>query len=116
MTVRGESLIVGFTTHHGEVTAASEWGGPAERKRVRPALPGSYEEHFHEAGIDRFLLPVAGRATALGLEDPRLERAIGVIYRPETERASHWFQADLARQFDVVVHLDATAAVEPLRS
>ena len=108
-----ESLLVGFTTNHGTVTAASEWGGPAERKRVRPAMAGSHEALFHRAQLDQFLLPLTGESfqserTAL------LERAIGVIYRPETERASHWFHARMAQQFDAVVHLDRTSAVESL--
>ena len=108
----GDSLLVGFTTHSGQVTAASQWGGPAERKRVRPALPGSYEALLHGAG-ERFLLPMQGRAGRL-LDAPRLERAIGVIYRPDTERQSHWFHARLPQQFDAVVHLDRTSAVKPL--
>jgi erythromycin esterase-like protein len=108
-----DCLLVGFTTHHGEVTAASEWGGDAERKRVRPALRDSWEDLFHHAELPQFLLPLGAHSP---LADPgeRLERAIGVIYRPETERASHWFHADLPAQFDVVVHLDRTTAVEPL--
>ena len=109
---RDDCLLVGFTTHHGTVTAASDWGGPAERKRVRPALSGSYEHLFHASDLGCFLLPL-GPASAT-LREPRLERAIGVIYRPQTERASHWFQARLASQFDAVVHLDRTTAVEPL--
>jgi erythromycin esterase-like protein len=108
-----DSLLVGFTTSHGEVTAASQWGGPAERKRVRQALPGSFEDLFHRAAPERFLLPLGGR-TALAERGPLLERAIGVVYRPDTERTSHWFRARLATQFDAVVHLDRTTAVEPL--
>ena len=108
-----ESFLVGFTTHHGRVTAASDWGGPAERKHVRPGLPGSYEELFHLAEHDRFLVALGRRSPGL-LEHPRLERAIGVIYRPETERQSHWFPARIAAQFDAVVHIDRTSAVEPL--
>jgi erythromycin esterase-like protein len=108
----GDSLLVGFTTHGGRVTAASEWGGPAERKHVRPALADSYEALLHATGR-RFLLPMRGRmATLLGT--PMLERAIGVIYRPDTERQSHWFHARLPQQFDAVIHLDHTTAVEPL--
>ncbi len=107
-------VSVGFTTHDGTVTAASNWGEPAERKRVRPALPGSYEALFHEVGIGRFLLDLRGDGPAASLRGPRLERAIGVIYRPETERASHYFQARLADQFDAVLHFDRTRAVEPL--
>jgi erythromycin esterase-like protein len=108
-----DCLLVGFTTHHGRVTAASEWGGPAERKRVRPALADSYEALFHRADRKNFLLPLGTRAPAV-LHGPRLERAIGVIYRPETERTSHWFAARLSTQFDAVIHFDRTMAVEPL--
>ena len=106
-----ECVLIGFTTDHGTVTAASDWGMPAERKRVRRALPGSYERLFHDAGPERFSLTVRHAAA---LREPRLERAIGVVYRPQTERASHWFQASLAQQFDAVVHIDRTTAVEPL--
>jgi erythromycin esterase-like protein len=109
-----EALLVGFTTHEGTVTAASEWDGPAMRKRVRPSLPGSYERLFHEAGVPRFYLRLREHAIAAELEGRRLERAIGVIYRPETERASHYFEANLPRQFDAVLHFDQTTAVEPL--
>jgi erythromycin esterase-like protein len=107
-----DSLLVGFTTHHGSVTAASDWGGPAERKRVRAALPGSYEDLFHHAEHDQFVLPLGTAGTFL--DEPRLERAIGVIYRPDTERESHWFAARLRSQFDAVIHLDRTTAVQPL--
>jgi erythromycin esterase-like protein/predicted phosphoribosyltransferase len=103
-----ETLIVGFTTYTGTVTAASDWGAPAERKQVRRALPGSWEELLHEQGTAAFLLDPAG------LRGRRLERAIGVIYRPETERISHYFHARLADQFDAVIHLDETHALEPL--
>jgi len=111
------SFIAGFTTHGGTVTAATDWGGPAERKRVRPSLPGSYERLFHETGLERFLLLLrqGGRAREV-LSTPRLERAIGVIYRPETERQSHYFYADLAAQFDAVIHFDTTSAVRPLET
>jgi len=108
-----ESFLVGFTTDHGRVTAASNWGDPAERKQVRPALHGSYEELFHLAQLDRFLVPL-GQHAPFTLERERLERAIGVIYRPETERHSHWFSAHLPSQFDAVIHIDHTTAVEPL--
>jgi erythromycin esterase-like protein len=108
-----ESVLVGFTTDHGHVTAASEWGGIAERKRVRPALLDSYERLFHQVEHPRFLLPL-GHGAPPSLHEHRLERAIGVIYRPETERASHWFAARLPAQFDAVIHLDETSAVEPL--
>jgi erythromycin esterase-like protein len=112
---KGEAVLVGFTTHHGTVTAASDWDAPAERKTVRPALPGSYEELFHSTEVDRFLLTLsAGDTAAEGLREVRLERAIGVIYRPETERASHYFRTRLPSQFDAVLHYDETRAVEPL--
>ena len=105
---------LGFTTYEGTVTAASGWDAPAERKRVRPALPHSYERLFHELGEQRFLLDLRRERAAQVLGEPRLERAIGVIYRPETERASHYFSARLADQFDAVIHIDRTRAVEPL--
>jgi erythromycin esterase-like protein/predicted phosphoribosyltransferase len=110
-----DAVLIGFTTYHGTVTAASEWGGPAERKCVRPALAGSYEALFHAAQPSRFLLTWREGDTGLeGLRTPRLERAIGVIYRPETERLSHYFRARLLEQFDAVLHFDETRAVEPL--
>jgi erythromycin esterase-like protein len=104
----GDALLVGFTTYTGTVTAASAWGGPAERKQVRPALPGSWEELFHEQDRPAFLVDPSE------LSGRRLERAIGVVYQPETERISHYFHARLADQFDAVIHLDETHAVEPL--
>jgi erythromycin esterase-like protein/predicted phosphoribosyltransferase len=108
----GDTFLVGQTTHHGTVTAASDWDMPAERKRVRPGLPGSYEALFHDVGLGAFLLPL--RDADARLNDRRLERAIGVIYRPETERLSHYFDARLRDQFDAVLHLDETAALVPL--
>jgi erythromycin esterase-like protein len=108
-----DAVLVGGTTYDGTVTAASSWDAPAERKHIRPALPGSYEALFHELGLARFLLTCRDRRVA-DLGEPRLERAIGVIYRPETERASHYFHASLAAQFDAVLHFDRTRAVEPL--
>jgi erythromycin esterase-like protein len=111
----GEAALVGFSTYKGTVTAASDWDAPAERKRVRPALAGSYEALFHEVGVARFLLPLRGGGeVAAGLRGPRLERAIGVIYRPDTERQSHYFYARLPDQFDALLHFDETRAVEPL--
>jgi erythromycin esterase-like protein len=110
-----DAVLVGCTTYHGTVTGASEWGGPAERKRVRPALADSYEALFHATQPSRFLLTWREGDTALeGLRAPRLERAIGVIYRPETERRSHYFRTRLLDQFDAVLHFDETRAVEPL--
>jgi erythromycin esterase-like protein len=108
-------VLVGFTTYTGTVTAASDWDGPAHRKHVRPALAGSYERLFHETGIPRFLLPLRSvPELASALAAPRLERAIGVIYAPQTERHSHYFHARLSEQFDYVIHVDETRAVEPL--
>jgi erythromycin esterase-like protein len=109
------AVLVGFTTYTGTVTVASEWGGVHETKRIRPALAGSYEALFHESGIPRFLVTFAGdERLSAAFRAERLERAIGVIYRPETERASHYFHARLADQFDAVLHFDDTHAVEPL--
>jgi erythromycin esterase-like protein len=122
MTARGElnlgqlvrerhgalAFVVGFTTYTGTVTAASDWGLPAERKHVRPALPGSWERLFHLQEAPSFLVD------SIRLGGRRPERAIGVVYRPETERVSHYFDATLAEQFDAVIHVDETHAVEPL--
>ncbi len=116
----GDSVfLIGFTTYTGTVTAASDWDGPAERKRVRPALPGSVEALFHETGLPGFLIdPRAGgtdnESVAEALGEEYLERAIGVIYRPETERRSHYFEARVADQFDAILHFDETSAIEPL--
>lgn len=110
-----DSVLVGFSTYAGTVTAASNWDEPAQRKVVRPALPDSYEALFHEAGPQNFLLDLgAPRSVVDALRVPRLQRAIGVIYRPETERLSHYFRARLPDQFDVILHYDTTRAVEPL--
>lgn len=109
------AVLVGFNTNHGTVTAASDWDAPAERKRVRPGLPGSFEALFHGVGVRDFLLNMRGDdRLSESLSDIRLERAIGVIYHPETERVSHYFEARLPQQFDAVIHLDETTAVEPL--
>jgi erythromycin esterase-like protein len=90
-------------------------GEPTERKRVRPAFAGSYEELFHATGVPRFWLNLRERNEAIMLlRQERLERAIGVIYRPETERWSHYFEARLPEQFDAIIHLDETQALEPL--
>jgi erythromycin esterase-like protein len=105
---------VGMTTHDGEVTAAHEWDEPAALQTVRPSLPGSYERLFHDSGLGSFMLPLATPGLARVLTGPRLERAIGVLYRPETERASHYFTARLPEQFDLLVHIDRTRALQPL--
>ena len=108
-----DCFLVGFTTYHGRVSAASDWGGPVEHKRVRPALSGSFEERLHNGPVGDFVVRLGASAPA-PLTEVMLERAIGVIYRPNTERARHWFKAHLASQFDALVHLDHTSAVRPL--
>ena len=111
----GDAMLVGFSTHRGTVTAASEWDGVAERKRVRPGLAGSYEDLFHKAGEHRFWLPLRDNpALAELLAQPRLQRAIGVIYLPQSERMSHYFHTRLPAQFDAMIHIDETRAVQPL--
>jgi erythromycin esterase-like protein len=118
----GAAFNVGFSTYAGTVTAASDWDAPAERKQVVPGLAGSYEALFHLAAVaggparDFLLLLRGDGAVAERLRAPRLERAIGVVYRPETERWSHYFNARLADQFDAVIHIDQTRAVEPLEA
>jgi erythromycin esterase-like protein len=107
-----QAWLVGFTTHAGSVTAARDWGDPAERRRVRPSLDGSWERVFHDTGLQRFLLLLRHN----GLSGERLERAIGVIYRPESERFSHYFGARLSKQFDAVIHIDETSALQPLET
>ena len=110
-----ETILIGFSTHRGTVTAASDWGGRAERKRVRPGLPGSFEQLFNGTEMARFMLSLRDDdALRRALSARRLQRAIGVIYLPETERASHYFHAVLPRQFDAMIHIDATRALEPL--
>jgi erythromycin esterase-like protein len=110
-----DCVNVGFSTHHGTVTAATDWDGPAEFKHVRKALPESYESVLHDAGLPQYLLLLReGEEHTEALLEDRLERAIGVIYRPQTERASHYFRARLPEQFDAVIHIDETRALEPL--
>ncbi|MEP0818279.1 erythromycin esterase family protein [Trichocoleus sp. FACHB-46] len=110
-----DAVLVGFSTYTGTVTAATDWDGPAELKQVRPALPNSYEALFHETGLPRFWLNLRQDNLAIAqLRKPRLERAIGVIYRPHSERLSHYFHTQLPSQFDAIIHIDDTRAVEPL--
>jgi erythromycin esterase-like protein len=110
-----EAVLVGFSTHRGWVTAADDWDGPHLRKRVRDGLEGSWEEVFHLAGNERALLLIRGNEGVRKLAmQRRLQRAIGVIYRPETERMSHYFETTLAEQFDAMIHIDETNALEPL--
>ena len=107
--------LIGFSTYQGTVTAASDWGGPAERKTVRPALAGSIEELLHETGKPAFIVPTHdGSPAAAALEVVRLGRAIGVLYLPRTERQSHYFHVRPSDQFDAMIHIDTTRALEPL--
>ncbi|HEY0778056.1 MAG TPA: erythromycin esterase family protein [Gemmatirosa sp.] len=112
------ALVVGFTTHEGTVTAAHDWGEEPETMRVNPSLPTSIERALHDTGLAACVVPLAGSAAADAARDaldaPLLERAIGVIYRPRTERQSHYFLARVGRQFDCLYHYDRTRAVEPL--
>jgi erythromycin esterase-like protein len=109
-----EAVLLGMTTATGTVTAANDWGGPAERMDVREPFPGSYEELLHAPGEPSLLLDLRDEGVRGELAGPRLERAIGVIYRPRTERLSHYFHAHLPAQFDLALHLDDTSALEPL--
>jgi protein-L-isoaspartate(D-aspartate) O-methyltransferase len=131
MTARGEfnvgqlvrehykkgAYLIGFGTDHGTVAAASEWGGPMEIKQVQPAHIDSYERLFHNVTTDNFLLPLSKPIKSdviKKLMAERLERAIGVIYRPESELESHYFYACLPHQFDEYIWFDETSAVEAL--
>ena len=105
------AVAIGFTTYHGTVSAASDWHKPVERKNVREALQDSYEALFHAIQIPNFLLLLKDASI---VPNELLERAIGVVYHPQTERMSHYFYANLAEQFDAIIHYDKTRAVEPL--
>lgn len=108
---------IGLGTNSGTVAAASDWCAPMETKTVRPGLAGSYEKLFHQAGAARFLLPLAAAPSAelaRGLASPRLERAIGAVYRPEAGHEGHYQEAVLARQFDEYIWFDETHAITPL--
>ncbi|KVN13754.1 MULTISPECIES: erythromycin esterase family protein [unclassified Burkholderia] len=107
------ALSIGFTAYTGHVSAASRWDGDVERKWMRPALPDSYEHLFHVTRLDRFFLPLR-EIVAQPLREALLERAIGVIYLPETERDSHYFMSSITGQFDALFHLDETNSLEPL--
>jgi protein-L-isoaspartate(D-aspartate) O-methyltransferase len=113
-----KARLIGFGTHGGTVSAADDWDAPMEVKSVRPSLPDSYERISHEAGVPRFLLDLRHSVLKRELQEallaPRLERFIGVIYRPETERWSHYAEAVLPNQFDAWVWFDETRAVTPL--
>ncbi|MBD2125564.1 erythromycin esterase family protein [Microcoleus sp. ZQ-A2] len=110
-----DAVLIGFSTYTGTVTAASDWGAPPERKHVRPALAGSYEALFHATELAQFLLNLRDNDEVRErLRQRRLERAIGVIYLPQSERISHYFKARLSEQFDAMIHFDETRALEPL--
>ena len=112
-----EARLLGFGTDRGTVAAASDWDGRMEIKEVRPAHEHSYEWLCRGSDRDHFLLDLqAEGAEALhyALLQPRLERAIGVIYRPETELLSHYFEAQLPRQFDAWLWFEQTSAVRAL--
>ncbi|MGM0421747.1 MAG: erythromycin esterase family protein [Pseudomonadota bacterium] len=112
-----QSLLVGFSTCRGTVTAADNWDQPARFKRLNEPVPGSYEEVFHHVNEKAFLLDLR-HETALTdmLSEPRLQRAVGVIYRPDTERQSHYFQSRLPEQFDFILHYDSTTALQPIET
>lgn len=112
-----DAALIGFGTHTGTVACASDWDGPMEIKAVRPSRPDSHEGVCHSAGGERFLLdlrPGVNEALRSAMSEPRLERYIGVIYRPETERWSHYSHAILSSQYDGYVWFDRTQAVVPL--
>jgi erythromycin esterase-like protein len=111
-----QACLIGFSTHTGTVTAARDWDAQVEQRRVRPSMPGSYERLFHEVGLERFFVRLHEEPLRSTLMPSRLERAIGVIYVPETEGASHYFRAHLPRQFDVMIHVDETHALQPLET
>ncbi len=111
---KNDACLIGFTTHAGTVAAADNWDEPAQVKSVRPSHKDSYERIFHETEIPNFFLNLRDEEIEELLRKPQLERAIGVIYRPQTERASHYFTAALSEQFDGVIHFDETRAVVPL--
>jgi protein-L-isoaspartate(D-aspartate) O-methyltransferase len=113
------ACAIGFGTDTGTVAAAPDWDAPMQTMNLRPGCAGSWERLFHDTGHARFVLPLGAGAVpelARGLQQPRLQRAIGVVYRPETERQSHYFDAVLSRQFDEYIWFDQTQAVTPLKT
>lgn len=112
-----DTYSIGFSTYEGYVTAASNWDEPALHKKIVPGFEESYEELFHQLRYKNFILHLIGNeALDHFLKIPRLQRAIGVIYRPETERLSHYFFTQLPWQFDSVIHFDKTSALQELDS
>jgi erythromycin esterase-like protein len=115
----GKLYVIGFGTHTGQVAAASDWGRAMERKFAQPSQADSYERLFHDTGVSRFFLPMReenSQSVRALLMKPRLERAIGVIYRPKSELASHYFQAVLPEQFDEYIWFDETSPVAPFET
>lgn len=111
------AYLIGQGTDHGTVAAAANWDEPVEFMRVRPGYSGSYENLFHESGVNAFTLPLREPHKADVREEmaaSRLERAIGVVYRPDTELASHYFHAQLTRQFDEFIWVDHSHAIHPV--
>jgi len=108
-----DTRSIGFTTFDGTVTAASDWDSPAQRKLVRPGITGSIESLLHDVGEAQFMMDLHDERLG-GFSTPLLERAIGVIYRPQTERQSHYFHARIADQFDALIHVDRSTALVPL--
>jgi erythromycin esterase-like protein len=112
-----QARLIGFGTHSGTVAAADDWDEPMQVMKVRPSMPDSYERLSHDSGVERFLLDLRegkNEDVRTALLDSRLERFIGVIYRPDTERWSHYSEAVLPGQFDAWVWFDETCAVTPL--
>jgi erythromycin esterase-like protein len=113
-----EAFSVGFQTYEGSVFAAPDWGRPGRAVQLRPALEGSFPALLHAAtsgGVRDFVLLLRGsEAPTAALAEPRLDRAVGVVYLPQTERQSHYFTARLGRQYDAVVYVDRSTAVQPL--
>ena len=118
----GRALLVGFTTYTGTVTAATVWGGPAVSQCLVNGHPGSYEDLFHRVHVESASYSdmvwrtrhLCSREAQALLAKPRLQRAVGVVYQPQTELSSHYFHADVCRQFDYVAHIDVSTALTPL--
>ncbi len=111
----GEVVLIGLTTHTGSVTAAPGWGQAARRMALQPSLGGSFEHHLHDSGLPQLLAPLRDRPPLrAALSRPLAQRAVGVVYRPESERERHYLAAIVAQQYDAVVHIDATTALQPL--
>jgi protein-L-isoaspartate(D-aspartate) O-methyltransferase len=116
-TLAEQACLIGFGTDHGSVAAAADWDAPMQIMAIRPSHEKSYERLCHDTGVAAFLLPLREpprRDVRDELADARLERAIGVIYRPDTELHSHYFYASLPAQFDEYIWFDQTRAVTPL--